>query len=307
MMKKILVIYYSQTGQLLKALQATLKNLGQDNQVSVTYVAVEPETPFPYPWKYEEFFDVFPETVQGVPCKLKDISPKSFENYDLVIVGYQPWFLSVCRPIDSFLQTNEAKQILSGKNVVTVLACRNMWVNAQEKMKSRLIEAGAKLVGNITYVDRSSNLASLVSVLAYTLGGVKGKYLGIFPKFGVPEVELEQEAWKFGDIVAERLQKGDFSGMQNQLAEAGAVKLKPNLLIMEGRGKKLFPIYAKFISRKSGRSRRQRVRIFGIVLPTLILILSPIITLTSRVTPLLFPKRFRKAMAYYSDVQLINK
>lgn len=306
-MKKILVLYYTQTGQLLNALHATLKNLETDSGFDVTYVAIEPRTPFPYPWSYMEFWDAFPETYQGVPCPLKPLPQEAFAPYDLVVIGYQPWFLSVSRPVDSFLQTSDAKKILAGKPVVTLLACRNMWVNAQEKMKRRLKDLGAGLVGNITYVDRSGNLVSLVSVLAYTLGGVKGKFMGVFPKFGVPEEELRQDAWKFGGLIGDSLKSGDFTGLQHKLAASGAVKIKPNLLIMEGRGKKLFPIYAKFITRKGepgSKARRMRVRIFGIMLPTLILILSPIITITSRLTPLIMPGRIRKAMEYHSGVSL---
>jgi hypothetical protein len=306
-MKKILVLYYTQTGQLLQALKSTLKNLEQDPACALTWVAIEPVTPFPYPWSYMEFFDAFPETVQGVPCPLKPLPAVAFGAFDLVIIGYQPWFLSVCRPVDSFLQTQDARRILEGKPVVTLLACRNMWVTAQEKMKERLQQAGARLKGNITFVDRSANLTSLVTVFAYTLGGVKDRFLGIFPKYGVPEEELQREAWKFGDVVGRRLRDGNFDGMQQELAALGAVNIKANLLIMEGRGRKLFPLYARFITRKGGqgsKARRTRVRIFGIVLPVLILILSPLITLTSRLAPLLLPARFRKAKAYYAGVEL---
>jgi hypothetical protein len=156
-------------------------------------------------------------------------------------------------------------------------------------------------------VDRSGNLTSLVSVMAYTLGGVKGKFMGVFPKFGVSEEELQQEAWKFGDIVGDSLQSGGFSELQAKLVANGAVKIKPNLLIMEARGKKLFPLYAKFIARKGehgSKARRMRVRIFGIMLPALILILSPLITIASRLTPLILPGRFRKALEYHSGISL---
>jgi hypothetical protein len=42
------------------------------------------------------------------------------------------------------------------------------------------------------------------------------------------------------------------------------------------------------------------------VLPTLILILSPLITITSRLTPLILPGRFRKAIEYHSGVSMKN-
>jgi hypothetical protein len=73
---------------------------------------------------------------------------------------------------------------------------------------------------------------------------------------------------------------------------------------MEGRGRALFPLYANYISKKGtqgSEQRRTRVRIFGIVLPTGILLLSPIITILSRLAPLLAKKKFDKEIAYYAQ------
>ncbi|HMT28466.1 MAG TPA: dialkylresorcinol condensing enzyme DarA [Bacteroidia bacterium] len=306
-MKNVLVIYFTQTGQLQRAAKATLKNLESDPEVTLHYKEIKPKTTFPYPWTYIQFFDAFPETVHSIPCEIEPLEVDAMIDYDLIIIAYQPWFLSVSRPVDSFLQTEQAKTILKNKPVVTILACRNMWLNAQEKMKRHLINAGAHLVGNITFVDRNSNLVSLVTVLAFELGGIQDKYLGVFPKYGVSDEELNTKAWKFGDIISTHLKKADYSGLQKKLIDQGAINIKSNLMIMEGRGKVLFPIYANFILKKgkaNSKERRTRVRIFGIVLPLLILILSPLITIVSRLAPLIFPAKTRKEIDYYSGTQL---
>ncbi len=306
-MKKVLVIYFSQSGQLYKAITATLRDLSFDNEISMTTEQLKPRNPFPFPWTYMQFFDAFPETVQGIPCELEPYSFSQEINYDLVIIAYQPWFLSPSRPIESFLQSKDAAKLLKGKPVITLLACRNMWLNAQEKMKAHLHRIGANLVGNITYVDRSSNLVSLVTVLAFALGGVRDRFLGIFPKYGVPDEELEKSGWKFGTAILKKLKSGNFEGLQNELVELGAINIKPNLMIMEGRGKVLFPLYARFIMKKgkvSSRERRTRVRIFGIALPTAIILFSPIIIIVSRLMPLLFRSKMKQERAYYSGISL---
>ena len=303
-MKNILVVYYTQTGQLDKAVRATLAPLQKDADIQVHYTLVHPTIAYPYPWTYMQFFDVFPETVHGIPCELKPIDIDSTIHYDLVVIAYQPWFLSVCIPINSFLQTEQAKKILKGKPVVTILACRNMWLNGQEKMKQHLLRLEAKLVGNITYVDTSANLVSLITVLAFVLGGVKEKFLGFFPKYGVSDDALNNEAPVFGEIIKKHLFTGVYDTQQQELVDAGAIHIKSNLLLMEGRGKALFPLYANYISKKGplgSKKRRMRVRIFGIVLPTAILLLSPIITLVSRLAPLLFPSKIKKEITYYSQ------
>jgi hypothetical protein len=306
-MKKVLVVYYTQTGQLNQAVRATMAPLENQPDITIHYEQIKPVTAYPYPWKYMEFFDVFPETVHGVPCELQPLTIDPNENYDLVIVAYQPWYLSICIPINSFLQSTEAKKLVAGKPVITILACRNMWLNGQEKMKMQLLKLQANLVGNITYVDPSPNLISLITVLAFVLGGVKKKFLNIFPKYGVSTEYLQTHAPKFGEVIRRHLATQEYNTLQQQLVSLGAVTIRPNLMLMEGRGKVLFPLYANYISKKGtagSAERRSRVRLFGIVLPTAILILSPVITIVSRLAPLLFPSKIKKETDYYSQNSL---
>lgn len=306
LVKKILVIYYTQTGQLKSAIDATLKPFENDSNYSIKYLKVEPKVAYPYPWSYTEFFDVFPETVQGMPTELVPFDLDPSEQFDLVFIAYQPWFLSICIPINSFLQTPEAALLLKNKNVITLIACRNMWLGGQEKMKAHLLRLQANLVGNITFVDKSANLVSLVTVLAFVLKGVKEKFMGIFPKYGVSDKDLS-EAHLFGEVIKKHLNTGNYEGQQAELNALGATNIRGNLLLMEGRGRALFPLYSRYITKKGGKGskeRRARVRTFGIVLPTGILILSPIITILSRLAPVLFRKKFQKEIEYYSQNSL---
>lgn len=303
-MKNILVIYFTQSGQLNRAVNATLENLENDADVNIQYEQIQPRTAFPFPWTYMQFFDAFPETVQGVPCPLMPFSFNPDAHFDLIIIAYQPWFLSISQPINSFLQTSEAKKLLRNKPVITILACRNMWLNAQEKMKMHLKMLNANLIGNITFVDKAANLVSLITVFAFALGGIQDKFLGIFPKYGVSDDDLKANARKFGTIIHSHLKSGDYDGQQEELIASGAINIKSNLMLLEGRGKVLFPLYANYISKKGtakSEDRRTRVRIFGIVLPTAILILSPIITILSRLAPVLFPKKIRGEINYFSN------
>lgn len=302
-MQKVLVIYYSQTGQAKQALDAVLKPFEENRNWQIDYVVIKPKKEFPYPWSYTQFFDVFPETVQGVSCELEPLNIDMTATYDLVVIAYQPWFLSVCIPINSFLQTPEAKVLLANKPVITIINCRNMWLGAQEKMKRRLLDVKANLIGNITFVDRSSNLVSLVTVLAFVLKGTKENFMGMFPKYGVTHKDL-MHAPLFGKIIMENLESNCLQNIQPLLNQQGALDIRGNLLLMEGRGKALFPIYANYISKKGTQGsdkRKTRVRIFGIVLPIAILILSPIITILSRLAPLLAKKKFAKEITYYSQ------
>lgn len=288
------------------AIDAVLKPFLGNPEYKVDYELIKPKKQLPYPWKYSEFFDVFPENVHGVPFDLEPLTIDTNTNYDLVFIGYQPWFLSICRPINSFLLSDAAKKLLNEKPVVTIINCRNMWLGAQEKMKKRLLDLNAKLVGNIVFPDRSSNLTSLVTVLAFELKGVKEKYMGLFPRFGVSEKDLEA-APQVGKLIETALKQNNFDKLQDLIAAKDFVTVKPNLLLMEGRGRALFPLYANFVSKKgtaSSEERKGRVRTFGIVLPTAILILSPIITIVSRLAPLLAYGKMKKQIQYYQQNSL---
>ncbi|MBA4058502.1 MAG: dialkylresorcinol condensing enzyme DarA, partial [Marivirga sp.] len=102
-MKKILVLYYSQSGQQLAILQSLTKPLIGAGH-SVHFEEIQPVEKYPFPWSAYQFFNAFPETFHQKPLALKNLSENAFESYDLVILGYQPWFLTPSRPISSFLQ-----------------------------------------------------------------------------------------------------------------------------------------------------------------------------------------------------------
>ena len=65
-MKKILVVYYSQTGQLKRIVDSILSPV--ESQVEITYEELKPVPAFPFPWNGMPFFQAFPESVKEIPC-----------------------------------------------------------------------------------------------------------------------------------------------------------------------------------------------------------------------------------------------
>lgn len=210
-MKRILILYYTQSGQLLSILQSLAKPLIHAGH-TIHFEEIQPEEKFPFPWTSYQFFNAFPEVFSQKPQRLKSISTKASNGYDLIILGYQPWFLTPSRPVSSFLQTDEAKKILSNKPVITVLGCRNMWLGAQEKVKRRLCDFDAKLVGHIAMIDRSANLTSLITILRWMFTGDK-KPFWFFPAAGVSERDVEH-GQNYGEIISQSLENGDYATMQ---------------------------------------------------------------------------------------------
>lgn len=304
MKKRILILYYTQTGQqraILESLASPLSAAGHD----VHYENIQPVEAYPFPWSAYQFFNAFPETFHQKTLALKPPGEKAYESYDLVILGYQPWFLTPSRPVSSFLQSDEGKRILNNKNVITVLGCRNMWLGAQEKVKRHLQNAGAHLKGHIALVDTSGNLVSLITILRWMLGGKKEAFL-FFPPAGVAETDIRNAA-RFGKTIEQALAAGDYGGLQEKLLSQGAIDVKPSLVLLEKRGQKGFSVWSRFIA--SGGSlhstgRKIRVYTFLYVLLPAIFILSPLLWITSEIMLLTNRKKLEEEVAYHKQLSL---
>jgi len=304
MKKRVLVLYYSQTGQqlsILQSLAAPIIAAGHD----VHYEVILPVEKFPFPWSAFQFFNAFPETFQQKPLPLKPVSDRAFEPYDLVVLGYQPWFLTPSRPISSFLQSDEGKRVLANKNVVTILGCRNMWLGAQEKVKQRLLDAKARLKGHIALVDRSDNLISLVTILRWALTGKKDAFL-FFPPAGVSDRDVH-EAQKFGVTISQSLDRNEFSSLQADLLKQGAVEVQPSLILLEKRGQKGFSVWSRFIASGGtlySTGRKIRVYTFLYVLLPAIFVLSPLLWTLSKIMLMTNRRQLSEEVAYYKQTSL---
>lgn len=303
-MKKILVLYYTQSGQSLTILQSLTRPM-VDAGYQVHFEEIRPVDKYPFPWSAYQFFNAFPETFQQKPLELTPVSRKAFEPYDLVIIGYQPWFLTPSRPVSSFLQSNDAKQILQGKPVVTILGCRNMWLGAQEKVKRRLMDAGASLKGHIALIDRSGNLTSLVTILRWMLTGKKGAFL-FFPPAGVSSEDIKNSE-SFGESITRALKNNTLDNLQPEMLQKGAIEIRPGLVLMEKRGQKAFSIWSGFISSGGtlySTGRKIRVYTFLYLLLPSIFILSPLLWTLSKIMLLVKRKELIEDVAYYKQTSL---
>ena len=251
MKKKVLVLYYSQSGQLTDIVNSFVAPFFEQG-VLVEIIHAKPINDFEFPWSSDSFFEAMPDTVLAVPAPMKKIELKE-TFYDLVIFAYQPWFLSLSIPANSILATTEVKNILKNTPVVTLIAARNMWLSSQEKLKKILKETGAKLAGNIALVDRSANLVSAVTILYWMLTGKKDRYLGVFPKPGVSEEDI-QNTKLFGKTVLSFLNIGNFDGLQQELVNQHAVHVDADLAFIEERAPRLFSIWANLIVKRKNRT-----------------------------------------------------
>jgi hypothetical protein len=304
--KKVLVIHYSQSGQLSEIVNRICEPI-EKSDVSITYHKIEMEEEFPFPWTKPEFFDVFPESFLQKPKKLKPIPSEILcTKYDLVILGYQVWYLSPSIPINSFLNLPEAKMLLKNTPVVTVIGCRNMWVMAQEKVKKLLSTCNAKLVGNIVLVDRHINHISVITIVQWMFTGVKKRFLGVFPKPGVSQKDIDESS-KFGAVILDALENGHFTTLQDNLLKKKAVVVKPFLVLADSRANILFGKWANLINSKGAPRSKERtlwLKMFNYYLLFAIWVIAPIVFILFLLTYLPFLSKINKEKKYYSSIDL---
>lgn len=275
-MKNILVVNYSQTGQLNDILDNFTQPLKQHN---IEVVRVIPNEKFPFPWSGKAFFDAMPETVLEKPIELAPIVFNR-NNYDLIVFGYQPWFLSPSLPATSLLKNEKFLNIIKGTPVITVIGARNMWLNAQESVKTMIHESGGQLIANVPLIDRDNNLISALTIMHWMFGGKKTKKWGILPKPGILEEDISS-ANEFGEIVNTALKNNDYDSLQNKILELGRIDIKTNILFIEQRAKKLFRVWANLILSKGTTPKKRMfwVSFFKYYLIFALFIVSPIVLL----------------------------
>jgi len=179
-MIRILVLHYSQTGQLTRAVKSLLSPLANRPDVVIVWQNLEPVEPFPFPWGFFRFFDTFPECVHLDPPPIRPVAFGPAARFDLVVLSYQVWFLSPSLPVTAFLKS-EAARVLRDTPVITFIACRNMWLSAQEKMKGLLRDLGARLVDNVVLVDQGPPWATFITTPRWVLTGKKNGFWGRWP------------------------------------------------------------------------------------------------------------------------------
>jgi len=302
MSKKVLVIYFSQSGQLgdiVNSLTSPLTAAGH----TVETIRVQPATPYPFPWTGKSFFSVMPDSVLGVPTALQPVQLKE-TAYDLVIVGYQAWFLSPSIPSNSILQHPAVKPVLKNTPVVTITGARNMWISAMERIRKILQESQARHVGNIVLVDKHPNFVSFVTILYWMFTGKRDRYLNMFPKPGVSDADIEH-CKTFGSILATHLEKENYAGMQQELVEQKAVVVKYNLMFIESKAKRIFGLWANFIVKR--KKRTGWLVAFKYYLIIALFIAAPIIlTVDALFFKPFLAKRIKRQKQYYSGVNQSN-
>lgn len=290
-MKRVLVVTFSQTGQLADIVGRVVGPLRAGGH-AVHVETLQPRTPFPFPWPVVDFVDVFPECVQLDPPPLQPMRLNGDEDFDLVVLAYQVWFLAPALPMTAFLQSPAGQALLRGKPVVTLVACRNMWLSAQQTMSRLIAAAGGRLVDHVALVDRGPALATFITTPRWVLTGRRDGFLGL-PPAGVAPAEIAA-ADRFGKALAEALDADIEKSGLPMLAGLGAVTVNPRLALSERAGLRAFRLWSRLIRAFGRRGQRRRWPILALFAVYLILMVLTVVPLSLLLQTLLAPLLARR-------------
>lgn len=286
--KRVLVLRYSQSGQLDEVAEQIAAPLRADPSIQVYEETLRPQKPYPFPWPFLTFFDAFPESAHMKPQPLAPLSLTGEEDFDLIVLPYQVWFLAPSQPVAAFLKHPVAARLLKGKPVVTVIACRNMWLLAHEKLKGMLDDVGARLIDNVVLTDPGPTLATFFTTPAWLIWGRKRGFWGM-PDAGLSNSQIRGTA-RFGRALRDALHSGQERGTQPLLAGLGAVRADAKLLISEKAGTRSFYLWGKLIMAAGGPGAWQRkplLLLYVLFLIALIVTVVPVsLTLQALLRPL---------------------
>ena len=300
-MTSVLLIQYSQSGQLSDVARHVIAPLVESPDIEVTIETLKPVEAYPFPWPVVRFFDTFPEAVYLDPPPMQPVAVDTAKRFDLVILAYQVWFLSPSLPVTGFLKSAAAKELLHDTPVVTVIACRDMWLMAQEQVKALLAACGARLVGNVALVDEAGTAGSFLATPLWVLTGNRGPRLfGLIPRAGVKPEQITASR-RFGERMKAVLLGGGVIDA-TLLQHLGAVNVNDKLIASEKTARRSFLVWGKLfrsLGKQGAFLRKPVVFIYIVFLLTLILTFLPLSILLKAIFAPLTRDRVAAQRAYF--------
>jgi hypothetical protein len=192
--------------------------------------------------------------------------------------------------------------LLENKPVITVTACRNMWLVAQETVKKELQDAGAHHCDHVALVDRGSAFATFITTPRWLLTGRKESFWR-FPAAGVAADDIRASR-RFGLALREALETDAEKRHAPMLCGLRACVVDERLIASEKVGRRSFKIWSRLL-RACGRPgtplRRALLAFYLVFLVSLILTVVPLSMLLKAALRPLLRKKLAAARTYFEQ------
>lgn len=184
----ILALYYSLTGQTELVMKTATQALeAQGHRVEL--VRLEPEAEWQLPWQKHLFFE---HLMKMLLLRRQVIRPNrrlrlARPRYDLVLLGFQPWFLQPSIPVNSFLEDGDA-EVLRNSPVALLLTARDRYIESLGMARHKVERHGGRVVDTLVVLQQGSepsNIATTVYRLLENREPPRGHPIDLLTPFGI--------------------------------------------------------------------------------------------------------------------------
>src|ERR1700744_1633715 len=210
---RVLLLYYSYTGQSLKVLEAA-GEVFRDRGCEVQKAEIEFTdqrfaqrfSRFPMRRVWPDMFSVFPAQLRRGTGEIRTPDTVRDKDYDLICIGSPTWWRTVNMPMRSFLKSKEARNLLAEKPFAVFVVCRRYWRGNPNAVRKLAAKQGGRYVDGIHFAYPGGQVRSMLSLTSYLgTGEYRDRYLGVpIPTTNVQAGQLEQTR-EFAAALADRL------------------------------------------------------------------------------------------------------
>ncbi len=198
---RVLLLYYTYTGQALKVLEVA-GDVFRERGCDVVKAPIEFTDPrfaerfsrFPMRRVWPDMLSVLPAQTRRASGQIRTPDAVRDGDYDLVCIGSPTWWRTASMPIRSFLESAEAANLLGGKPFAVFVVCRRYWQENLAAVRELGEKQGGQYVDGIHFTYPGDQLRSMLSLTSYLgTGEYREKYLGVrIPTTNVQPEQLEQ-------------------------------------------------------------------------------------------------------------------
>lgn len=213
---RVLLLYYSYTGQARKVLEAA-GDVFRERGYEVHTAPIEFTDPryaerfsrFPMNRMWRDFFGMLPAQTLKATGEIRTPDPVRDGDYDLICIGSPTWWRDVSMPLRSFLKSAEARPLLTGKPFAVFVVCRRYWRENLNAVRKLAQQAGGRYEGGIHFEYPGDQVRSMLSLTSYLSSGeYRDRYLGVrIPATNISEAQLD-ETRRFAAGLADRVLAG---------------------------------------------------------------------------------------------------
>lgn len=198
---RVLLVCYTYTGQALRVLEAAGEVFAERGW-DVQKAQIEFTDP-----RFAERFSRFPlryaplDLLAVLPAQLRRVNgeiqiPREVRDgrYDLVCVGSSTWWFTMNMPMRTFLNSDEARELLAGTPFAAFCVARRYWRGNFRTLRRLGEKHQGRYLGGIHFEYLGGQLASGLSLISYLqTGEYRDRLFGVpIPRTNVQDYQLEQ-------------------------------------------------------------------------------------------------------------------